>query len=126
MTELWDKALEAADDARLLLRAKRFNGASNRAYYALFNTARALLVERCGADALEVKRHATILRLFSKHFIDAGYFDAKFGAVLRRASEMRRVADYDQVPVSENEAAQILDAMEQFLAIAASVREAGR
>jgi len=124
MSELWDKALEAADDARLLLREGRFNGASNRAYYALFNTARALLIERYGADTLDVKRHATVLRLFSKYFIDAGLFDARFGALLRRASEMRRVADYDELPVDEKEARQILEAMEQFLSIAADVRKA--
>ncbi|MEX2034701.1 MAG: HEPN domain-containing protein, partial [Xanthobacteraceae bacterium] len=113
MSELWHKALEAADDARLLLREGRFNGASNRAYYAMFNTARALLIERYGAEAFDVKRHATVLRLFPRHFIDAGHFDASFGAIMRRAAEVRRVADYDEMPVSRNEAQQILDAMER-------------
>ena len=123
MNELWNKAQEAAGDARLLLREGRFNGASNRAYYAMFNTARALLIGRLGADALDVKRHATVLRLFSKHFIDEGRFDSKFGAIMRRASEMRRVADYDEMPVSEQEARDIVEAMEQFLALAAAARE---
>jgi uncharacterized protein (UPF0332 family) len=124
VSELWDKALEAADEARILLREGRFNGASNRAYYAMFNTARALLIERHGAEALDVKRHATVLRLFSKHFIEAGHFDVSFGAIMRRAAEMRRVADYDEMSVSKNEAQQILDAMERFLTVAAKVREA--
>jgi len=122
MSELWNKALEAADDARLLLREGRFNGASNRAYYAMFNAARALLIERHGADALDVKRRATVLRLFSRHFIEPGLFEARFGAILRRVSEARRVADYDEMPVTKHEAQQIVQAMDEFLSIAVDVR----
>ena len=42
MSGLWRKACEAAEDARLLYRNERFDGACNRAYYAMFNAARAL------------------------------------------------------------------------------------
>ncbi|MBZ0139726.1 MAG: HEPN domain-containing protein [Pseudorhodoplanes sp.] len=118
MSDLWGKAQEAADDARLLLRAGRYNGACNRAYYAMFNAARALLVEKEGIELSAIKRHATLLRLFSLHFIDKGIFAADFGPLLRRAADARLVADYDASTVGQTEAQSILDAMERFLTVA--------
>ena len=126
MSDLWDKALEAADDARLLLRAGRYNGACNRAYYAMFNAARALLADTHDVELSDIKRHATVLRLFSKHFIDGGLFAAEYGPLLRRASEARLVADYDEIPVSEKEAAQIVKAMDGFVEFAVSARKRAR
>jgi uncharacterized protein (UPF0332 family) len=122
MNELWSKAVEAADDAKLLLRADRYNGASNRAYYAMFNAARALLIEKCQAKADELKRHATILRLFSKHFVETGLFEPEFGPIMRRASNTRFMADYEATQVSKNDAQATVDAMDRFMAIASTVR----
>jgi uncharacterized protein (UPF0332 family) len=122
VSELWDKALEFAQDARLLLEAERYNGAASRAYYAMFNAGRALLVEKHGISLEAIKRHATIYRLFSVHFVATGQFDGELAKALGRASEVRKTADYDEMAVTAGQAKQICDAMERFLAMAESIR----
>ena len=91
MTELETSAREAAEEARLLFRAQLFRGACSRAYYAMFNAARAMLTLR-GYKAEAVKTHKSVLRLFSLEFVKTGPFDAEIGQMLRRAAEARHVA----------------------------------
>jgi uncharacterized protein (UPF0332 family) len=122
VSELWDKALELAEEARLLLQAERYNGAASRAYYAMFNAGRALLVEKHGVSLEAVKRHATIYRLFSTHFVATGQFDADLAKALARASDVRKTADYEETAVTANQAKRICDAMDQFLTMAESIR----
>lgn len=122
MSDLWRKAQGEAEDARLLFRSERYDGASSRAYYAMFNAARVLLKEQKGLSLSEIKRHASLLRLFSKHFIEDGPFDPEFGPILRRASDTRIVADYEEAAVGVQQAKAILDAMERFMSIASAVR----
>jgi uncharacterized protein (UPF0332 family) len=87
----------------------------------MFNAARALLVTR-NISLGEIKRHATVLRLFSQHFVDGGPFDAELGRALRRASDTRMMADYEEAAVQAEEAGRILDAMDRFMTIAASIQ----
>ena len=118
--------MEAASDARLLVEAGRYNGACNRAYYAMYNVARVLLIESQGGAARKVKKHASVVRLFSLKFIRNGPFDAKFGEILRQASDLRTMADYEGEAISAREAQDIVNSMDQFLAIATSVRSNAR
>ena len=113
MTELETSAREAAEEARLLFRAQLFRGACSRAYYAMFNAARAMLILR-GYKAEAVKTHKSALRLFSLEFVKTGPFDAEIGQMLRRAAEARHVADYEG-GVSAEEAGEVLKALEVFM-----------
>jgi uncharacterized protein len=122
VSDLWTKAIEAAEDARMLFDAGRYNSACNRAYYAMFNAARALLIDKAGLAADAVKRHATVLRLFSQHFVERGPFDTEIGRLLRRASDARLVADYDVTAVRREEATTVIEAMEQFMASATPIQ----
>ena len=74
MSDLWVKARENAKAARLLLEAQCYNSACTRAYYAMFTAARCLLHECAGIELDALKRHATVLRLFSLHFVREGAF----------------------------------------------------
>lgn len=121
MSDLWRKAVAAADDAALLFGNERYDGASSRAYYAMFNAARALLEELHGFQPERTKRHATVLRLFSQHFVRTGTFRPDLARFLTEASEARHIADYSKDGVPSTEVRDILDAMQEFMATARSV-----
>lgn len=120
MNPLWTKALEAATDARFLVKAERFDAAANRSYYAMFNAARALLATR-GIGPERAKTHETVLRLFSREFVKPGPFEERDGKALRVAGEVRSVADYGDVNVTAAKAAEITSAMDRFMERAANL-----
>jgi uncharacterized protein (UPF0332 family) len=119
---LWKKALAAADDARLLHAAGRYDAAANRAYYAMYNAARALLVAR-GLKPADMKRHATVQNRFWRLLVEDGPFDEEDSLALRRAGDTRAAADYDTVPVTKEKAGATLASMERFLSTAQRARE---
>jgi uncharacterized protein (UPF0332 family) len=114
---LWKKALGAARAARRLNRDGSYDDACSRAYYALFNAARTLLILR-GHPSSEAKTHATALRLFSQEFVLTGLFDAEDGRALREAAETRKLADYSDSLVAEQEAAAVIASMDKFIVTA--------
>jgi uncharacterized protein (UPF0332 family) len=118
---LWAKAARAAVQAGLLLEAGEPDGAVSRAYYAMLSAARAVLlpVDRTAARA---KRHETIHGAFAKHFVAPGILPAQMSDQLRLARKLRRRADYDVPPVTQTEAASLVDAMDHFLRVARGVQ----
>lgn len=117
MSDLWSKAKEAAEEARVLHRAELFDGATSRAYYAMFSAARALLVQQ-GSPAANAKRHATVWREFSLQFVVSGHFEKREGEFVARVGELRKVADYSDRKVSAEAADTIVAAMDRFMGIA--------
>ncbi len=116
MTAYWQKAEEAARSARVLLDAGDPNGAANRAYYAMFNAARAALADRTDLPVADIRRHSAVLQLFSLHLVKPGLIDPATSADLNEVFRLRAVADYDELPLSGEEAADLLAAMERMLA----------
>jgi uncharacterized protein (UPF0332 family) len=113
MTDLAASAREAAEEARVLFRASLYNGACSRAYYAMFNAARAMLITK-GHQREKAKTHKTVLRLFSREFVQEGAFDAELARALRRAADARHEADYEG-GVTRDEAAQVMATLEAFM-----------
>ena len=112
--DLWQAALESAEDARPLFDRGRYRGAASRAYYAMFSAARALLLARGVANA-DAKRHATVWSEFSLRFVKGGPFERGEGAAFVRVGEVRNVADYGGVPVNKDTAEFVMGSMERFL-----------
>lgn len=115
MSDLWEKALEAAEEARALMRADLPNGAISRAYYAVFTAARALLLSRLAVEEDQIRRHAAVLKLFSEHVIRPGLMPAEFGKELRNLFEDRADADYSTTRLSREEAQRAMAFMERFV-----------
>jgi uncharacterized protein (UPF0332 family) len=113
MIDLRSNAREAAEEARLLFEARHFGGACSRAYYAMFNMARALLLER-GHPIAKTKTHKSVLQQFSLEFVKSGPFDQDDGRALRRAADARHLADYEG-GVAAEEAGQVMAALEKFI-----------
>ena len=115
MNGLMKKSRDAAASARLLFESSQFDGAVSRAYYAMFDAARAYLKLRHGVDVGRVKTHAGILTLFSKHLADDGW-SPDLARALNRAMAQRKQADYDELSVERDAAAFVIAEMDRFLA----------
>ena len=124
--DLWAKALNAAASARALLERGDGSGATSRAYYAMFNAARALLWLRDGIEPSESKKHASTIRKFSEQFVKTGLVPVALGRLLNEAAEARFIADYDEVDVEPVVAKERIEAMDRFLDVLAVLKDRPR
>lgn len=98
--ELLAKASQAAISAKLLLDAGDADGACNRAYYAMFDAARAaLLASGAKVEAEIAKTHSGLISAFSLNLVKTGRVPIEFGKTLNKAEELRLIADYKGDPV---------------------------
>ena len=113
---LMAKATQAVASARMLLDTNDADGASNRAYYAMFDAAQAALLKTGGpaADALG-KTHRGVINAFSAYLVKDGPVSKEFGRQLKRAEEVRLVADYNRESVTQTDAAELVIQAELFL-----------
>ena len=87
---LMAKARTAYESARALLERKDRDGACNRAYYAMFDAARAALLATKAEVTLNVgKTHSGVLTAFSQHLVKNGPVPHDIGRLLKRAEETR-------------------------------------
>jgi uncharacterized protein (UPF0332 family) len=110
----WAKAVTACEAAQLLHKHGYSDGAANRAYYAMFHAARVALAHLDSALA-ESKRHQSMIRRFSKHFVRERGVDPDLGRAFNRAFELRMIADYESEGVEIEDARKSVDAAETFL-----------
>jgi len=82
---------EALGDARAAHQRHSLRAALNRAYYAAFYAASALLTAR----GLHSAKHRGVLSLFDREFVLTGEMSRHHGRALRRLFEKRSDADYD-------------------------------
>jgi uncharacterized protein (UPF0332 family) len=112
-------ALDAEREARALFGLGLYRGACSRAYYAMFNMARALPLMR-GHEPEATKTHKSVLQAFSNEFVRNGPFDKAVGRELRRASEARHLADYSG-GVSRSDAEQLMTVLDRFMTTARTI-----
>jgi uncharacterized protein (UPF0332 family) len=86
-------AEETLNAAQVLLNEEYLRDAVNRAYYAVFYIAEALLNEK----DLRFKKHGAVHGAFARHYIKTGLFDAKYHKLLLLAFGRRMLGDYDEV-----------------------------
>lgn len=116
--ELMDKALRAAASARLLLDAGDVDGACNRAYYAMFDAARAALLWSGGQVSPTVaKTHSGLIAAFSLHLVKTGRLSVELGKTLNRAAEIRMIADYTGDEVTVDKAQWVIDQAGLFIEV---------
>ena len=111
--QLMQKADRALASARLLLDAGDTDGACNRAYYAMFDAARAAL---SGEDTAETTRtHGGLIAAFGLQLVKPGRLPKELGRMLNRAEEVRLLADYTGGSVEPAEAREALSQAEAFV-----------
>lgn len=103
--QLLAKAIQAAASVKVLLDTGDADGACNRAYYAMFDAARAALLASGAPVETEVARtHNGLIAAFSLHLVKTGRVPVALGKALNRAEELRLLADYKGDPVDEENA----------------------
>jgi uncharacterized protein (UPF0332 family) len=115
--ELMSKAATALASARLLLEAKDSDGATNRAYYAMFDAATAAL-QWAGVATGEnpQKTHSGLIGSFGLNLVQTGRLAAELGRSLNRVHELRLTADYLAEPVPSDKAKWAIEEAQTFVA----------
>jgi uncharacterized protein (UPF0332 family) len=113
---LMAKAAQAVVSARVLLETNDADGATNRAYYAMFDAAQAALLTSGvpAADALG-KTHRGVINAFSAYLVKEGPVSKELGRQLKRAEEVRLVADDNGETVTLADAAELVNQAELFV-----------
>jgi uncharacterized protein (UPF0332 family) len=119
-----DKAARAAASARLLLNAGDVDGACNRAYYAMFDAARAALLVYAG-DASETRTHSGLIAAFGLRLVKSGLVRMELGKALNRVFEIRQAADYTEQAVSRESAGWAVDQADEFVAAMIQLVDSG-
>jgi len=88
-----DAAKEALESAQYNLDGRFYGVAVNRAYYAFFYAASALLL------TLEITRskHSGVLAAFREHYVKPGLFPVEDSVAYGEAFELRNISDYEML-----------------------------
>ena len=112
-SDLMAKAVQPAASANVLLDTADADGACNRAYYAMFDAARAALL----ASGHEVgKTHRGVLNAFSDRLVKNGPLPKEIGRLLKYAETFRYLADYEGDPVELSDAREMVRQADLFVA----------
>ena len=107
-----DSAMERLEASRVLIDSGLYQDAVSRAYYAVFQAARAVLATK----SLDSKKHSGVISLFNKDFIKTGKLPRDFGKILKKAKDLRQASDYnDFYLVSKEEAKDAVESAERFI-----------
>jgi uncharacterized protein (UPF0332 family) len=116
-TALMAKADRACISSRLLLNVQDVDGACNRAYYAMFDAARAALIASGASVEPDIgKTHSGLISAFGNHLVKNGPVSRELGRILNRAQEIRQVADYKGDSVELIDAQEMVSQAEAFVA----------
>jgi uncharacterized protein (UPF0332 family) len=123
--ELIAKARRSAISAKLLFDAGDLNGACNRAYYAMFDAARAaLLASREPIKSEVIKTHSGLITAFSLYLIKPGRIPMQHGKSLRQVDQIRLLADYSDEEVERETALSAIEQADDFVgAVSSYVRD---
>jgi uncharacterized protein (UPF0332 family) len=116
------KAERASASALVLLNLGDVDGASNRAYYAMFDAARAALLSLNLPGRPDIgKTHRGTLSAFSEHFVKNGTVSRDLGMLLKHAETFRYVADYEGGSVELADAQNIVQQAQVFVSALRSI-----
>ena len=87
--------------AKKLIEQQCYKDATNRSYYAIFHSMRAVLI----LDGVDMKHHSGIISEFRRRYIKSEIFDTKLSEIISLLFDARTESDYDDFyVVSKTEA----------------------
>jgi uncharacterized protein (UPF0332 family) len=89
-----DKAERALRGAQVLLAAQEYEGACNRAYYAMYDAAHAMLAATGQGDYKVTKTHRGLIAAFGAQIVQPGVLPRELGRSLNEVEQVRLLADY--------------------------------
>lgn len=104
-------ARQAVATGKLVLAHEDYITAVNRAYYAIFYAANALLASK----GLERSKHSGVIAAFRQHFVKTGLMEPEFSDFYGQSMDERHNADYELEMLSYETASENLDHAERFL-----------
>jgi uncharacterized protein (UPF0332 family) len=114
--ELLSKSIIALSSSKLLLNAGDTTGACNRAYYAMFDAARAaLMASKLSDDVLTIRTLSGLIASFSLKLVKSGLVDIELGKALNKVEGLRLVADYKGDAVEMEEATWAVEQATEFV-----------
>ena len=114
--ELMAKARRALASSQLLLAEEDADGACNRAYYAMFSAARAVLIASGFEEAaITTKTHSGLISAFSLHLVKTGQLPEELGRSLNKVEDIRLMADYLGTEINLEQATWSLQQAEIFI-----------
>lgn len=114
--ELMVKARRALASAQKLLQDNDGDGACNRAYYAMFDAARAALIASKAPVPPEIaKTHSGLISAFSLHLVKPNLFPVELGRSLNKAEDLRLIADYKGDSINAEEAIWVVQQAQAFV-----------
>jgi uncharacterized protein (UPF0332 family) len=111
-----EKAARALASSKTLFENDDPDGACSRAYYAMFNAARAaLIVADAPESAQSAKTHHGLHSAFSQYLIKTRILPQHLGADLKRVEEFRIVGDYGDGNLPSADTADIMKKASVFV-----------
>jgi len=99
------------DTGRLVMAHQDYIAAVNRAYYAIFYAANALLATK----GLERSKHSGVIAAFRQHFVKTGLVESEFSTFYGEAMEERHAGDYGLDSLDYDTATRNLEHAERFI-----------
>ena len=119
--ELIARARRSAASAKVLYDIEDMSGACNRAYYAMYDAARAaLLTGKEPVKSEMIKTHSGLIAAFSLHLIKPGRIPTAYGKSLRQVDQIRLIADYSDEEPDRETAASAIEQANHFVQAVAS------
>ena len=84
-------AKERLQVAEELLERQHYLDAASKAYYAIFQAARAALATL----KLDSRKHSGVISMFNIHFVKSGILAKEFRKIIISAQDLRLASDYD-------------------------------
>ena len=114
--DLMAKARRALVSAHTLFGDGDNDGACNRAYYAMFDAARAALIASNAPVPPEVaKTHSGLISAFSLHLVKTGRLPVELGRSLNKVEDLRLVADYKGDSIDAEQAQLAIEQAQHFV-----------
>lgn len=87
-----EKAHHFLRQADEMFSLKHWDLAANRYYYACYHAVQGLFIAK---DIPIAEKHASVVNLFSLHFVKSGIVEPTLGSFLARMMQLRQKADYN-------------------------------
>lgn len=108
----FEQAKENLEEAYLLFEVGKYKGASNRAYYCIFHTMKAV----CALDEVDFKKHSGVISYFNKEYIGTNIFSRELGKRIGEARFYREQSDYvDFYIITKEECVEQIETAKMFL-----------
>jgi len=106
------RAHQVLDTGRLTLEHQDYITAVNRAYYAIFYAANALLATR----HLERSKHSGVIAAFREHFVKTGLIGPEYSDWYGVAMDTRQRGDYSfELTLDDTRARELIEQAERFV-----------